>query len=157
MTRTRRLILPAATAFVLTAAAALSFARGEEASPIAIVSAWARATPPGATTGAVYLTIENRGPTDDTLTGVSTPVASMAMLHATVEENGVSTMRMMDNPVVPAGGSLEMSPGGAHVMLMHLTAPLVEGGALPLTLTFATAGTIEVEAAIGGMGAAGPP
>jgi len=154
---TFRIILPAITALVLTAVALFSFARGAEATAgdVVVAVAWARATPPGATVGAAYVRIENHGEAEDRLVAASSPAAPMVMVHETVEENGVSKMREHEGGI-PPGGVLEMKPGGVHIMLMGLGAPLKEGETVALTLTFEKAGTVDVTAKIAPIGAAGP-
>lgn len=100
-----RLLLPVATAIVLTAAAAISFARGAEikAGEVTIIAAWARATPLGATIGAAYVTVENKGSADDRIVSAASPLAASVTPHQTSEENGVATMRPLEGPIVPAG------------------------------------------------------
>lgn len=153
-----RIIVPAAVAIVLTVSAAFSFSRGAETAPagITVSSAWARATPPGASVGAVYTTVQNAGEAADRIIGARSDAASSVMVHETVEENGVATMRHAE-PEIAAGATLEMKPGGLHIMLMGLAAPLVEGQTVGLTLTFEQAGDVPVEAAIGAIGASSPP
>lgn len=94
--------------------------------------------------GAAYLRVEN-GPTADRLLSIDTPVASAVELHESVEDEGV--MRMVPHPDgfdVPAGGLLELVPGGRHAMLMGAANP--EGKTVALTLHFEHAGAIEVSA-----------
>jgi copper(I)-binding protein len=152
-----RILLPVLLALALTAAALVSFALKADgaAGGIVVTGAWARATPPGATTGAVYLTIENRGGTADRLMSVASPAAGSAMLHTTLEESGVSKMRESDGGIAP-GAVFQMKPGGTHVMLMGLTAPLKEGETISLTLSFEKAGAMAVDAKVAGIGADGP-
>ncbi len=117
------------------------------------VDVWARATPQGAGTGAVYMTLVNPGPADDRLIGVATPVAGEAQIHSMSMENGVMMMRPVSGIDVKAGSSATLKPGGYHVMLMDLKQKLVEGKSFPLILTFAKAGKVEVSAKIGGIAA----
>jgi copper(I)-binding protein len=65
-------------------------------------------------------------------------------------------MRQVDAVPLPAGQAVVLSPGGYHIMLMDLKAPLVAGQSFPLTLTFEKAGTVETNVMIGGVGASGP-
>jgi periplasmic copper chaperone A len=155
MSTSMRLLLPALTAVTLTLAAALSLARGQDviAGDLAVTDAWARATPPKAELGAVYLRIENRGTVEDRLVAASSPVAQSATLHESVEENGVALMRPLAAAAVPAGGALDMEPGGAHVMLMGLAAPLVAGESVPLTLTFESSGAVDLSVPVLAIGA----
>ena len=152
-----RILLPVLLAVALTTAALISFAwNADGATPgIVVTKAWARATPPGATTGAVYITIENQGDDPDRLARVTSPASSSAMLHATIDDGGVSKMREGDDGLAP-GATLEMEPGGLHIMLMGLTGPLKQGETISVTLDFETAADIIVEAKIAPIGAAGP-
>ncbi len=151
-------LLPAGAAIALTIVAAFYFVRREESSAppeIAVTQAWARATAPGADVGAVYITLENKGGKTDRLVGVTSPAAQSATLHRTVEENGVGTMREADGSIAP-GARIEMKPGGTHIMLTGLAAPLKEGDTLAVSLDFEKAGRTNVMAKIGAMGAGGP-
>src|SRR5687768_17652231 len=111
-----RLLLPAVAAVALTAVAAISMARGHDikVGGIVVESAWARATPPGATVGAAYVTLRNGG-ADDRLLGAASPAAKTVAPHDTSEENGVAAMRPLGDLAVPAGGSLAMKPGATHL------------------------------------------
>lgn len=159
MTMTMRLVLPAATAAVLTLVSAISFARAAEATAgdLAITVAWARATPPGAETGAAYLTIENRGEAVDRIVSAASPVARSVEPHQAIAENGMIKMRPLADPIVPAGGKLEMQPGGAHMMLVGLSAPLKEGERIPFTIVFETAGAVTLDLPVAPIGASAPP
>jgi copper(I)-binding protein len=144
-------------AIALTTAALVSFAwNAYGATPgIVVTKAWARATPPGAATGAVYITLQNQGNAPVRLVRITSPVAKSAMLHETVEEDGVSQMRMT-NGDIPAGATLEMKPGGSHVMLMGLHSTLKPGETISLTLGFEEGDDLTVEAKIAPIGADGP-
>ena len=65
-------------------------------------------------------------------------------------------MRPLENIVVPAGASVTLQPGGHHVMLMGLTAPLKEGDSFPLTVVFENAIKMQTSVKVGKIGAAGP-
>lgn len=121
----------------------LPFAAAAESDGIAIERPWSRAT--FATTGAAYLTIMNRGETADALIAVSSPLANKVSVHKSFMEDGIMKMR----PALP----VKLAPGGLHVMLMGLAAPLVEGAMVPIALTFRNAGAIDVQARIGPAGA----
>jgi copper(I)-binding protein len=134
---TFRLPLPAA---LLLLAPGLGFA----ASPIAVTGAWARATPPGVTTAAAYLTVSNAG-TADRLLGASSPAARQVTLHADVEEHGMQHMRQLEGIEVPARGSVELVPGKMHLMLVDIGAPLKPDATITMTLQFEKAGSLTVE------------
>ncbi len=149
----RTIVLGLLAAFIAAQASAQS------ANPPAIqaVDVWARATPLGAHTGAAYMTLINKGAADDRLLGVSTPIAGEAQIHSMSLDNGVMMMRPVPALDLKAGSTQRLAPGGYHVMLMDLKAPLVEGQSFPLTLIFAKAGKVGVTAKIGGIGAMAPP
>jgi periplasmic copper chaperone A len=153
-----RLVLPAATAIALTLAAAVSFVRAAEAiaGDLMVTGAWARATPPGADVGAAYVSVENRGGADDRLVSAASPLARSITLHRTVEADGLAQMRPLEAAEVPAGEKLEMRPGGAHMMLSGLQAPLKAGDAVPITLIFEKAGALTVSVAVTPIGADQP-
>ena len=109
-----------------------------------VMQPWARASIGAGKTGVVYLSLGNHGPADR-LIAVETPVAGKAALHGHTEQDGVMKMRRVAAVEVPAGGHAELAPGGLHVMLMGLEAPLAEGTRFPLTLVFEKAGRIEVQ------------
>jgi copper(I)-binding protein len=114
---------------------------------------FARATPPGARSGGVFLSVENNGDRADRLLGVSTPVAGTAELHQMVMDAGVMRMRSVTGLDVKPGGRLVLQPGGYHVMLADLKRPLQAGDSFPLTLVFEKAGSIEVSVVVENMGA----
>jgi len=108
---------------------------GQEAAQIELSQAWARPTV-GQAPGAVYLTIENKGGVDDRLTGAFTDRAAMAMVHQNEVDNGIAKMRMAGEINIPAHDQIEMQPGGTHVMLEGLRAPLKTGDDFDLVLRF---------------------
>ena len=124
---------------------------------LSVGTVWARATPPGATTGAVYLDIANDGGTADALVGAETPAAASVMVHRTDVTDNIATMTELGNGIaVPAGGNASLSPGGNHLMLSSLPGPLVEGTTFPITLRFNSGATISATATVRGVAATGP-
>jgi len=117
--------------------------------------AWARATPPGVSVGAAYLTITG-GSTNDRLVGANSGRASMVQLHTVEESEGVAAMRQVEGVPVPAGKHVVLAPGGTHIMLMGLTGPLVAGETFPLDLRFEKAGEQTVQVTVVDAGATGP-
>lgn len=114
---------------------------------------WARPTPASARTAAVYLTLTDPAATD-TVTGASTPVAGMAMVHETINDNGVMRMRPVQGVRLEAGKPVAFKPGGLHIMLEQLKHPLKLGDTFPLTLTFAQAAPLTVTVTVGKPGGA---
>jgi len=123
---------------------------------ICVSDVWARATPGNAQTGAIFLTVSNRGAAPDSITGASSEAAQETMIHETTDMGGMAHMHMVAEIAVPAGASLTFAPGGYHVMLMGLSGPLEEGAQIPLTLEFSGAGSIGLDVPILGIGAMGP-
>jgi len=115
-----------------------SFAVGD----LVVESPWARESV--TRTGAAYLTVRNAGAADDRLIGVASEVADRAELHGSEMQDGVMRMRPVEAVEVPAHGQAALEPGGLHIMLIGLKAPLEEGGSFALTLTFENAGEVEV-------------
>lgn len=128
------------TAPRLAFVACLAFAGTTWAADAPVVTgAWARATPPGTTVGAAYMTIQG-GKESDRLVGASSDRASMAHLHTVEEQGGVSKMRAIEAVEIPAGQRVALAPKSTHVMLMGLDGPLVAGQTFVVTLRFAKAG-----------------
>lgn len=106
-----------------------------------ISDAWARETVAGQTGTAAYMTIANEGSGDDRLVAVAAVAPASASLHATMTENGVSSMRPLPSGfAIPAGSTIELKPGGTHVMLTGLQAPVRAGETMKLTLRFEKSG-----------------
>jgi copper(I)-binding protein len=101
--------------------------------------------------------IQNKGSGDDRLLSIDAPPSITATLHETSTANGISSMRPLDGGLaIPAGKAVSLAPGGAHVMISGLTAPLHEGEALKLRLRFERSGDktvdFKVASVTGGMG-----
>jgi periplasmic copper chaperone A len=121
---------------------------GQQGDPeIRLDDAWARPTR-GEAPGAVYLTIENKGAADDRLVGAFTDHAAMAMVHQNELVDGVARMRMAGEINVPAGDEINMVPGGTHIMLEGLRAPLKTGDRFDLVLKFRNSGDRRVEVVV---------
>jgi copper(I)-binding protein len=110
-----------------------------------IVEVRARATPPGISVGAIYFSIKNTGSAADRLVSVSTPVAGKVELHETHLVNGVMQMREVTSVECPAGATVKATPGGLHVMLLGLAAPLAAGTQINVSLQFRDAGVLMLK------------
>ena len=113
-----------------------------------VSEAWARASQPGRPMSAAYAVIENPGTTPIVLTGVTCDSIPVAQIHESYEENGMMRMRHVPELVVPAGGRVELRPGGYHVMLMQLPAPLAAGGIVRCDLLAGTRVLARFEAQV---------
>ena len=143
-------------AFVLALSAfSATAAEGIKLGEMMIYDAWARASAGPAPNGAAYVSIHNHGPADR-LIGVSTPVAARSEPHAHVMEGDIMKMRPSGPIDIGAAARVRLEPGGRHVMLMGLKAPLKEGETFPLTLRFEKAGEITLTVAVLKVGDAGP-
>lgn len=122
---------------------------------LSVDQVWARATPGGAKTGAVYLTVVNGTGSDDKIVGASTPAAREAQFHTTIDDNGIMKMRELESIEIKAGATVTLKPGGTHVMLVGLAKPLKPGDSFPLTLEFEKGGKKELMVAVTKAGAMG--
>ena len=116
---------------------------------------WSRATPPGAKVGAGFMQLRNAGAADRVV-GASSPVAARVEMHVTVREGEVMKMREVKAFDLPAGGTFELKPGGAHLMLMDLKRPLKKGETVPLTLKLEKGGELKLELSVQELGARAP-
>lgn len=113
------------------------------ASRVAAFRAWARTADSGSLTAA-YLVLINTGAGADTLRGLSSPVATGASMHVSIDRGG--TMQMVPVGALPirAGDSLVFRPLGTHVMLTGLRQSLLDGDTVPLTLELASGTSLAV-------------
>ncbi len=155
-TRTRLGVLLVAAALALSGCAASTTGStasdeamaADAASAISISDAWVKAADSGMSAG--FGELENDGRTNVTVVSATTAASSMLELHETVEnEAGEMVMRQIEGGfVIPAGGSLALEPGGNHIMLMDLTAPLKAGEEVTFTLTFSDESTFSFTAPV---------
>jgi copper(I)-binding protein len=147
--------------FLLVVVAILFGCREETipASPeLSIGGGWARAVPfvmedqEHPTNSAAYLTIENRGRGEDRLIGAEAEAATSVEIHETTLVGDVMRMRKLEALDVPPEGSVELEPGGIHLMLLGLTGPLLEGEEIQLTLRFQISGEVRVTVPVRLMG-----
>ena len=116
---------------------------------LAIEKPWARATAPGAKVAGGYMVIRNAGAAPDRMVSASSPAAAKVELHVHVNDDGVMKMRQVPGYDVPAKGSFELKPGGAHLMFMDIKRPFKEGEKVPVKLKFEKAGELHAEFRVG--------
>ena len=97
-----------------------------------VEAAWMRSSVPGQQGTGAFMKITAAQAMQ--LVGVSTPVAGTAEVHEMKMDGDVMRMRAVSKLDLPAGQTVELKPGGYHVMLMDLKQPLVPGSTVPLTL-----------------------
>lgn len=119
-----------------------------------VTDAWVRGTVPAQKTTGAFLTITSSE--DAKLVGVASPIADMVELHLTSNKGGVMHMGHVEGIELPAGKAVKLEPGGHHVMLMGLRAPVKAGASVPLTLTLedrkGRRSTVEVAASVRPLG-----
>jgi hypothetical protein len=123
---------------------------------VSVERPWSRATPPGAKIGVGFLQLRNAGSSAERVVGAVSPVAGRVEMHVTSREGDVMKMRQVDSLEIPAGGTFELKPGGAHLMLMGLEQPLKQGDKVPLTLKLERSGEVSVELTVEALGARRP-
>ena len=155
-------VLAAAAVLVLVAVACGDDDGG--GGTVTVSDVWSRASVATQAAGVVYFDI-TAGDSGDALLGasVSSDIAGSATIHETVAVDSSSTTMaghdmgdmgggMMMQPVasvhIGAGETVSFEPGGYHVMLMGLTAPLIPGQTFDVTLVFEQAGEIVVTAEV---------
>lgn len=115
----------------------------------------ARATVAGQSTGGGFLKLANGG-ADDKLLAATAAVSASVELHSMSMEGDVMRMRQVDGIALPAGTTVELKPGGLHIMFIGLKAPLKAGAKFPMKLKFEKAGEVEVIVNVEVPGPAGP-
>lgn len=152
MTFLRALAVSLAMAALPMAAAADMMKTGAtvDLGPLVISHGFSRATLPNAPVGGGFFTVQNTGKTDDRLIGAASDVAGHMEVHEMSMDGNVMKMRQLkDGLPIPAGKTVELKPGGYHVMFMDLKKPLKEGDTVNVTLTFEKAGKVEVPLVVG--------
>ena len=149
--KTRALLVAAA---LVAFTSSVSLAETMEHGSLTIKDAWTRATPPKAKGGGAFVSITNNGSEDARLTGAASDYAMRTEIHQMSMNDGVMQMRKADDGVViPAGETVELKPGGYHVMFMGLKQPFKMDEELKVTLEFENADPVDVTFPVLKMGA----
>jgi copper(I)-binding protein len=119
-----------------------------QAGMLVIRNVWARPATKADALSAVYMVIENTGDQPDRLLHAHCDVAGTVELHETKMEGGVMKMQPVDGIDIPAKGTVELKPGGLHIMLIGLTRDLNPGDEIELELHFDKAGHVPVKAVV---------
>ena len=144
------------SAFVL-AQLTPTLAADYDAGSIHITQPWSRATPKGATTGAGYMTVTNKGATPDKVSCVSDDASAQCEIHSMTMEGGVMKMRPVEGGLeIKPGETVTLAPSGFHIMFRQLKHPLEQGKTVKATLKFEKAGTVDVEYPVMAIGASAP-
>jgi len=146
-----------AAAILLVAGVAAASAQTYQLGPIEISVPWTRAMPPAADAGGGFMTIRNTGTTDDRLVSATSPVAAEVQIHTMDMADGVMRMReLVDGLPIPAGATVQLAPGGYHMMFLDLPTPIAIDTPVSVTLVFERAGEITVDLTVVPPGAPGP-
>jgi copper(I)-binding protein len=148
-------------AFLVVAAFALAVSAAEahdyKIGDLEIAHPWTRATPKGAKVAGGYLKITNKGTASDRLLSARFEPALRVEIHEIVRTGGTASMRELKSGLeIRPGATVELKPGGYHIMFMDLKQPLERGQRIKGALTFEKAGTIEVEFTVEAAGAPAP-
>ncbi len=142
-------ILKVLTVVVAAALPGAAFAHGFKVGEIEIGHPYARAMLPGAKVGGGYLKVTNKGAADRLVSATSDRATSV-QFHEMKMDGGIMVMReLREGIAVPANATVELKPGGYHLMFINVSKPFKEGEMVKATLTFEKAGTVEVEFEVG--------
>jgi copper(I)-binding protein len=116
-----------------------------------ISDAYVRAMLPGQPVGGGYLVIRNTGSEGDRLVSASSPSSPAVEIHEMSMQGQIMKMRRLDGGIaVPAGQTVELKPGGLHLMFTKVATPFRQGDSVPLTLIFERSGKIELSLPVAG-------
>lgn len=124
---------------LLTASLLMSLSLGVQASvseQITVKDGFVREVPPNQTISAAFMTLQNNDMSDHKVVSATSPAAKVVELHTHTHENGMMKMRQIPQIDLPAGSEAMLKPGGLHIMLIDLTAPLSSEKMVPVTLKF---------------------
>ncbi len=128
-----------------------------KAGALSIEAPWSRATPGGAKVAGGFMKITNNGSEPDRLVGGSVPFAGRFEVHEMAMEGGIMKMRHLGSGLeIKPGETIELKPGGYHLMFMDLKQGLKEGDTVKGTLVFEKAGKVDVEFKVGPIGGGAP-
>lgn len=148
---------PAASLRLVAAKTAGATGSTAPAGPIRVEQPWSRATPGGASVAAGYVKLTNTGKEPDRLTGATFERAKSVEIHTMTNDDGVMKMRQLPDGIeLPGGGTVELKPGGQHLMMMGLSEGLKAGESVNGKLTFEKAGSVDVTFTVAPLGADAP-
>ena len=113
-----------------------------------LAEAWVRALPPTQTNTAAYVTVTNPGKADIVITGASTELAQEVQIHTTREIEGYMRMEQLQHLPVAPGETVQLAPGGTHLMLLGLARMPTPGETVHLCLELATGEEVCTDAPV---------
>lgn len=151
MTHTiRRAVLPSVCTAALLLAA--PHASAQSAAPVTATGAWVREVPAGRSTTGIFVTVKNSGAKARAIVSGKASVGDTLELHEMKSENGMMRMAPVKSIDVPAGGQVELKPGGLHLMLFGLKKPLTVGDTVQVDLTLDDGSHVKLSAPVRKMG-----
>lgn len=111
---------------------------------VLLVDPYAKATPPNAKNSAAFMKIENKSNSDIELLAASSNISKVTELHTHIEENGMKKMIQIPSIKIPANSSVELKPGGLHIMFLGIQNQINENSNIDLNLTFSNGKTYEL-------------
>jgi periplasmic copper chaperone A len=132
-------------------AACLMFSAGVlagAADNVSVQDPYVRLAPPNAPATGAFMIIKNNGDKDVKVVKADNPVSKVTELHTHINDGGVMKMRPVPSIEVKAKGEAVLKPGGLHVMMIDLKAPMKEGDVVPITLSFDDGSTKQVDAKV---------
>jgi periplasmic copper chaperone A len=120
-------------------------ATARQADRVTVSGAWVRESLPGRPATSGYLTLANRGSAPARLVGGLTKAARVVELHEMRTDGDTMKMRRIEGIDLPAGGKVDLRPGGLHLMLIGLEAPLRRGETVALALRFSDGSALDVD------------
>ncbi len=120
------------------------------AGELELTAGFTKAMLPGQPVGGGFITITNKGGEDDKLVSATSDKAGEVQLHEMAMEGDVMKMRQLNDGIaIPAGETVELKPGGLHLMFFKVSEPFKEGETVNVTLTFEKAGAVDVALPVG--------
>ena len=124
---------------------------------VTVQEPYVRLAPPNAPATAAFMVLKNGGDKDVKVMKADNPASKLTELHTHINDNGVMKMRPVPAIEIKAKGETKLQPGGLHVMLINLKAPMKEGDVVQITLTFDDGSSKNVDAKVMKPVAAGMP
>ena len=118
------------------------------ADTVSVEDPYVRLAPPNAPATGAFMVIKNSGDKDVKVLKADNPASRVTELHTHINDGGVMKMRPVPAIEVKAKGEAVLKPGGLHVMLIDLKAPMKEGETVPITLTFDDGSSKKVDAKV---------
>ncbi|MCW5592389.1 MAG: copper chaperone PCu(A)C [Burkholderiales bacterium] len=115
------------------AAIAIALLAQHALAEITVSEAWVRGTVPAQKATGVFMKLKSTE--DAKLVSAASPAATIVEVHEMAMKGNVMEMRAVESIALPAGKTVELKPGGYHVMLIDVVKPLSKGATVPVTLT----------------------